>query len=56
MQEEGEQLQALEDGLQNYGEAVKAAVGAIVTIDHNGEAMIRRRLPPWRLSSLRPRH
>ncbi|MFC3395076.1 hypothetical protein [Brenneria rubrifaciens] len=56
MQEEGEQLQALEDGLQNYGEAVKAAVGAIVTIDHNGEAMIRRVLPPWRLSSLRPRH
>ncbi|MBN0742387.1 chromosome partitioning protein ParB, partial [Pseudomonas aeruginosa] len=27
----GEQLQALENGLQDYGEAVKAAAGAIVT-------------------------
>ena len=40
----GEQLQALEDGLQDYGEAVKAAVGAIVTIDRNGEAVIHRGL------------
>lgn len=40
----GEQLQALEDGLQDYGEAVKAAAGAIVTIDRNGEAMIHRGL------------
>lgn len=48
MQEEGEhlgeQLQALEDGLQDYGKAVKAAAGAIVTIDRNGEAVIHRGL------------
>ena len=48
MQEEGEhlgeQLQTLEDGLQDYGEAVKAAAGAIVTIDRNGEAVIHRGL------------
>ncbi|AXL82834.1 TPA: chromosome partitioning protein ParB [Pseudomonas aeruginosa] len=40
----GEQLEALEDGLQDYGEAVKAAAGAIVTIDRNGEAVIHRGL------------
>jgi len=40
----GEQLQALEDGLQDYGEAVKAAAGAIVTIDRNGGAVIHRGL------------
>ncbi|WP_068639543.1 ParB/RepB/Spo0J family partition protein [Thauera butanivorans] len=40
----GEQLQALEDGLQGYGEAVKAVAGAIVTIDRNGEAVIYRGL------------
>ncbi|MCA5918367.1 ParB N-terminal domain-containing protein [Pectobacterium brasiliense] len=40
----GEQLQALEVGLQDYGEAVKAAAGAIVTIDRNGEAVIHRGL------------
>ncbi|QTW19646.1 ParB/RepB/Spo0J family partition protein [Comamonas kerstersii] len=40
----GEQLQALEDGMQDYGEAVKAAAGAIVTIDCNGEAVIHRGL------------
>lgn len=40
----GEQLQALEDGLQDYGEAVKATAGAIVTIDRNGEAVIHRGL------------
>ncbi|MDV2657662.1 ParB/RepB/Spo0J family partition protein [Pseudomonas aeruginosa] len=40
----GEQLQALEDGLQDYGEAVKAAAGAIVTIDRNGEAVVHRGL------------
>ncbi|WP_241122813.1 ParB/RepB/Spo0J family partition protein [Achromobacter xylosoxidans] len=40
----GEQLQALEDGLQDYGEAVKGAAGAIVTIDRNGEAVIHRGL------------
>ncbi|KGA23300.1 chromosome partitioning protein ParB [Pectobacterium brasiliense] len=40
----GEQLQALEDGLQDYGEAAKAAAGAIVTIDRNGEAVIHRGL------------
>ncbi len=32
----GEQLQALEDGLQDYSPTVKAAAGAIVTIDRNG--------------------
>ncbi|HHG5115129.1 TPA: ParB/RepB/Spo0J family partition protein [Pseudomonas aeruginosa] len=40
----GEQLQALEDGLLDYAEAVKAAAGAIVTIDRNGEAVIHRGL------------
>ncbi|MHC9162801.1 ParB/RepB/Spo0J family partition protein [Pseudomonas aeruginosa] len=40
----GEQLQALENGLQDYGEAVKASAGAIVTIDRNGEAVIHRGL------------
>ena len=36
----GEQLQALEDGLQDYSPTVKAAAGAIVTIDRNGQAVI----------------
>ena len=40
----GEQLQALEDGLQDYGANVKAAAGAIVNIDRNGEAVIHRGL------------
>ena len=40
----GEQLQVLEDGLQDYGATVKAAAGAIVTIDRNGEAVIHRGL------------
>ena len=40
----GEQLQALEDGLQDYGPNVKAAAGAVVTIDRNGEAAIHRGL------------
>ena len=40
----GEQLRALEDGLQDYGANVKAAAGAIVTIDSNGEAAIHRGL------------
>jgi ParB family chromosome partitioning protein len=40
----GEQLQALEDGLQDYGATVKAAAGAIVTIDRNGQAVIHRGL------------
>jgi len=40
----GEQLQALEDGLQGYSQNVKAAAGAIVTIDRNGEAVIHRGL------------
>ena len=40
----GEQLQALEDGLQGYGANVKAAAGAIVTIGRNGEAVIHRGL------------
>ena len=38
----GEQLQALEDGLQGYGANVKAAAGAIVTIGRNGEVVIHR--------------
>jgi len=37
-------LQTLEDGLQGYGANVKAAAGAIVTIDRNGEAVIHRGL------------
>jgi ParB family chromosome partitioning protein len=40
----GEQLQALEDGLQDYSPNVKAAAGAIVTIDRNGQAVIHRGL------------
>ena len=40
----GEQLQALEDGLQGYAPSVKAAAGAIVNIDRNGEAVIHRGL------------
>jgi len=40
----GEQLQALEDGLQGYSPNVKAAAGAVVTIDRNGEAVIHRGL------------
>ncbi|MBH1755648.1 chromosome partitioning protein ParB [Stenotrophomonas maltophilia] len=48
LQEEGEAvgelLQALEGGLQGYSPNVKAAAGAIVTIDRNGEAVIHRGL------------
>jgi len=40
----GEQLQALEDGLQDYSPAARAAAGAIVTIERNGEAVIHRGL------------
>ncbi len=40
----GEQLHALEDGLQDHGATVKAAAGAIVTIDRNGQAVIHRGL------------
>ncbi|MBH2009861.1 MAG: ParB N-terminal domain-containing protein [Xanthomonadaceae bacterium] len=40
----GEQLQTLEDGLQDYSVNVKAAAGAIVTIDRNGQAVIHRGL------------
>lgn len=40
----GEQLQALEDGLQEYSPTVKAAAGAIVTIDRDGQAVIHRGL------------
>ena len=36
----GEQLQTLEDGLQDYSATVRAAAGAIVTIDRNGAAVI----------------
>ena len=36
----GEQLQALEDSLQGYSPAARAAGGAIVTIDRNGQAVI----------------
>ncbi|WP_338496747.1 ParB/RepB/Spo0J family partition protein [Delftia tsuruhatensis] len=48
LQEDGErlgpQLQALEDGLLGYAANVRAAAGAIVTIDRNGEAVIHRGL------------
>ncbi|MDZ4350013.1 MAG: ParB/RepB/Spo0J family partition protein [Xanthomonadaceae bacterium] len=48
LQEEGErlgqQLQALEDGLLDYAANMRAAAGAIVTIDRNGEAVIHRGL------------
>ncbi|MBY4818661.1 ParB/RepB/Spo0J family partition protein [Burkholderia contaminans] len=40
----GEQLQTLEDGLLDYAASVKAAAGAIVTIDRNGEAVVHRGL------------
>ncbi len=40
----GEQLQAIEDSLQDYSPNVKAAAGAIVTIDRSGEAVIHRGL------------
>ena len=40
----GEQLQALEDGLQDYSPTVKVAAGAIVTIDRSGQAVIHRGL------------
>ena len=40
----GEQLQALEDGLQDYSPAARAVAGAIVTIDRNGQAVIHRGL------------
>lgn len=48
LQEEGErlgrQLQALEDGLLDYAPNVRAAAGAIVTIDRNGQVVIHRGL------------
>lgn len=40
----GKQLQMLEDGLHGYSDSVKAAAGAIVTIDQNGHAVIHRGL------------
>ncbi|MCI4184340.1 chromosome partitioning protein ParB, partial [Dickeya dianthicola] len=40
----GEQLQALENALQDYSPNVKAAAGAIVTINRSGEAVIHRGL------------
>ncbi|AHB76816.1 ParB/RepB/Spo0J family partition protein [Pandoraea pnomenusa] len=40
----GEQLQALEDGLLDYAANVKAAAGAIITIDRDGQAVIHRGL------------
>jgi len=40
----GEQLQALEDGLLDYSARVKAAAGAIVTIDRDGQLVIHRGL------------
>ncbi len=40
----GEQLQALDDSLQGYSPAARAAGGAIVTIDRNGQAVIHRGL------------
>jgi ParB family chromosome partitioning protein len=38
----GEQLQELEDGLYEYSPNVKAAAGAIVTLDRSGEVVIHR--------------
>ncbi|CUJ52913.1 ParB/RepB/Spo0J family partition protein [Achromobacter xylosoxidans] len=40
----GEQLQSIEDGLQEHSPNVKAAAGAIVTIERSGEAVIHRGL------------
>ncbi|MDR0479832.1 MAG: ParB/RepB/Spo0J family partition protein [Burkholderiaceae bacterium] len=40
----GEELQALENGLREYSPTVKAAAGAVVTIDRSGEAVIHRGL------------
>jgi len=40
----GEQLQALEDGLQDYSPAVKAAAGVIVTLDRQGQIVAHRGL------------
>lgn len=40
----GEQLQALEDGLLDHAANVKAAAGAIVSIDRDGQAVIHRGL------------
>ncbi len=40
----GEQLQTLEEGLREYSPNVRAAAGAIVTIDRSGEAVIHRGL------------
>ena len=48
LEEEGEtlaeQLRALEDRLQDYAATVKAAAGAIVTVGHNGDAVVHRGL------------
>ena len=38
------ELQAIEDALQDYASDVRAVAGAIVTIDHEGEALIYRGL------------
>ncbi|MGY1490624.1 ParB N-terminal domain-containing protein [Methylobacillus pratensis] len=40
----GEQLQALEDALLDYSPNVKAAAGAIVTLDRQGQIMVHRGL------------
>ncbi|WP_028731129.1 ParB/RepB/Spo0J family partition protein [Pandoraea sp. E26] len=40
----GEQLQVLEDRLLDYAANVKAAAGAIITIDRDGQAVIHRGL------------
>ncbi len=40
----GEQLQALEEGWLNYSPTVKAAAGAIVTLDRQGEIVVHRGL------------
>ncbi|PLC50837.1 chromosome partitioning protein ParB [Pollutimonas subterranea] len=40
----GEQLQALEEGLLNYSPTVKAAAGAIVTLDRQGDIVVHRGL------------
>ncbi len=40
----GDQLQALEDRLQDYSPNVKAAAGAIVTLDRQGQIVVHRGL------------
>lgn len=40
----GEELEALQDSLVTYGETVRAAAGAVVTLDHEGKPVVHRGL------------